>query len=451
MSHSFESLVDTPGASIGSQVGSQKGSQPSPGKPVIPSKRRRVELPPIPEICERIRTTIPSTLYGIERLQYLAQTITKLDEQAIVRLQAVIKFFMRYMRTLGASDIDVGGPASQGGVWLRINGEKKVHRELGQYHVDISNILLLSLLTKNQLVDLFGSYSLDQSLELPDETNQETMLRYRMSMYFDNNHIALNLRAIANELRPIDSLGFHPSIQKGLMFDHVRDGLTLITGVTGSGKSTTMDAIVDANNVRVHGHMVIIAKPLEFIHQSKKCIVRHREVGKDVASFHQGVVQSLRQDPDIIVIGEMRDPSTISAALEVTDSGHKVFSTLHTSSAVESVARIVAEYAKEEQDRVRDRLADVLRCIISQKLLPKVGGGRILAKEVLWVTPGVRSAIKGNNLDEIYQMMWEGKAAGQHTLEQDLYRLMRQRLITQQTAIDFANNKKRLAQLLNMR
>ena len=234
------------------------------------------------------------------------------------------------------------------------------------------------------------------------------------------------------------------------MFDHVRDGLTLVTGVTGSGKSTTLDSIIDENNGRVDGHIVIIAKPIEFIHLSKRSIVRHREVGKDVASFHQGVVQALRQDPDIIVIGEMRDPQTISAALEVTDSGHKVFSTLHTSSAVESVARIVAEYDKAEQERVRNRLADVLRCIISQKLLPKIGGGRVLAKEVLWVTPSVRAAIKGNNLDEIYQMMWEGRAQGQHTLEQDLFRLMKQRQIDRNVGMDYANNKKRLAQLLGM-
>jgi twitching motility protein PilT len=146
----------------------------------------------------------------------------------------------------------------------------------------------------------------------------------------------------------------------------------------------------------------------------------------------------------------MRDPSTISAALEVTDSGHKVFSTLHTSSAVESVARIVAEYSSGEQERVRNRLADVLRCIVSQKLLPKIGGGRVLAKEVLWVTPSVRAAIKGNNLDEIYQMMWEGRAQGQHTLEQDLFRLMKQKFIEKAVAIDFSNNKKRLNQLMGM-
>ncbi len=231
------------------------------------------------------------------------------------------------------------------------------------------------------------------------------------------------------------------------MFRHVRDGLTLVTGVTGSGKSTTLDAVIDANNDDVEAHVVIIAKPVEFMHESRKCIIRHREVGRDVRSFKEGIVHSLRQDPDIVVIGEMRDPSTISAALEITDSGHKVFSTLHTSSAVESLDRIVAEYPPDEQDRVRNRLADVLRCVISQKLLPRVGGGRIMAKEVLWMTPSSRAAIKNQNTGEIYQMMWEGWNQGMITLEQDLFRLMRQGRITTDTAINFANNKRRLNQL----
>jgi twitching motility protein PilT len=194
--------------------------------------------------------------------------------------------------------------------------------------------------------------------------------------------------------------------------------------------------------------VVIIARPIEYVHRSRKCLIRHREVGRDVRTFKDGIVQALRQDPDIIVIGEMRDPETISAALEITDSGHKVFSTLHTSSAVETIDRIVAEYPPDEQDRVRNRLADVLRCVISQKLVPKIGGGRILAKEVLWMTPSARAAIKNKNTSEIYQMMWEGGALGMTTLEQDLYRLVRQQLITPEVAFDFANNKRRLQQLL---
>jgi twitching motility protein PilT len=287
--------------------------------------------------------------------------------------------------------------------------------------------------------------AIDFSYSLPREGARNA--RFRATSYFDLDSLALNMRSIPEQTRSLNSLEFHPLIEKGLMFRHVRDGLTLVTGVTGSGKSTTLDAVIDANNDDVEAHVVIISKPVEFMHESRKCIIRHREVGRDVRSFKEGIVHSLRQDPDIVVIGEMRDPSTISAALEITDSGHKVFSTLHTSSAVESLDRIVAEYPPDEQDRVRNRLADVLRCVISQKLLPRVGGGRIMAKEVLWMTPSSRAAIKNQNTGEIYQMMWEGWNQGMITLEQDLFRLMRQGRITTDTAINFANNKRRLNQL----
>lgn len=413
-------------------------------------KRKLMQAPKLPELCEKIANHIPRSLFGLERIRYTAKLVQALDEAQGNSLRDIVEHFLRFMISIEASDIDAGGPACNGNVWCRIDGEKKARLELGRYTTDETNILFLSLLSDAQVDVLLEKFAIDLSYQALAGPDNGTWHRFRMSVYFDNDCLALNTRAIANDLRPLDSLGFHPTIQKGLMFDHVRDGLTLVTGVTGSGKSTTLDSIVDANNLRVHGHIVIIGKPIEYIHLSKSSIVRHREVGKDVDCFHDGVVQALRQDPDIIIIGEMRDPATISAALEVTDSGHKVFSTLHTSSAVESVARIVAEYPPEEQERVRNRLADVLRCIVSQKLLPKVGGGRILAKEVLWVTPSVRAAIKGNNLDEIYQMMWEGRAQGQHTLEQDLFRLLKQKQIEKSVAIDFSNNKKRLYQLMGI-
>src|SRR5690606_14756813 len=178
------------------------------------------------------------------------------------------------------------------------------------------------------------------------------------------------------------------------------------------------------------------------------CVVRHREVGTDVASYVDGMVQALRQDPDMVVVGEMRDAESITSALEMSDTGHKVFSTLHTGSAIETIDRVVAEYPSSEQDRSRYRLADGLRCIVSQKLLPSIGGGRVLAKEVMSMTPSARAAIKNNNTGEIYQMMWSGQDQGQLTLEQDLFRLLHNGEITAETALGFANNKRRLLQLM---
>ena len=167
-------------------------------------------------------------------------------------------------------------------------------------------------------------------------------------------------------------------------------------------------------------------------------------------SFKEGATQALRQDPDIIVIGEMRDPDTILTALEITDSGHKVFSTLHTSSAVESIDRIIGEVPPIEQERVRNRLADVIRCVMSQKLVPSLDGKRYLAKEIMVATPSVKAAIKNNNTSEIYQMMSESSEQGMVTMEQDLKRLYLAKKVSLETAINFANNKRRLQQILNL-
>jgi len=161
-------------------------------------------------------------------------------------------------------------------------------------------------------------------------------------------------------------------------------------------------------------------------------------------------VQALRQDPDIIVIGEMRDPETILAALEVTDTGHKVFSTLHTSSATESIDRIVAEINPAEQERVRNRLADVLVSVVSQKLVPTIDKKRVLAKEVLIVTPSVKAAIKNNNTSEIYLMIVQGGPQGMISMEQDLLRLVNERVISKEVAVSYANNKTRMLQLIKV-
>jgi len=273
-------------------------------------------------------------------------------------------------------------------------------------------------------------------------------LRWRSTVYFDMGNLALNMRAIADKIFPYAQLGFSPNISKHLSLLHEKQGLILITGITGSGKSTTMDSIIDANNQSLPGHIVIIGDPIEQIHPSKKCIVRHREVGRDVLSFKDGAIQALRQDPDIIVVGEMRDPETIMTCLEITDTGHKVFSTLHTSNAVETIDRIVAECPPIEQERIRSRLADVLKVIISQKLIPTLDDKLILAKEVLLVESSVKAAIRNNNTHEIYQMISERGQHGMITLEQDLFRLYQNRSISKETAYNYANNKTRIHELM---
>ena len=425
---------------------------PLPGNAPHPAQMRPSSRPPsggrsnaVPDFVRSLARSAPASFHGRDRLRYYAEHVNRFTDQQRDLLAAFLDRFVRKMSELGASDLDIGGHATSGRVWYRVDGDKRPYDETGTANSDEIDVLLLNMAGESQQQELFDQGAIDFSYELE---GPKGMFRFRATMYFDYQHLGLCMRAIAQDLRPLKGIGFHPAIERGLMFEHVRDGLTLVTGVTGSGKSTTLDAIIDANNESFPGHIVLIAKPVEYMHTPKHCIVRHREVGQDVNTFKDGIVQSLRQDPDIIVVGEMRDPETISSAIEAADSGHKVFSTLHTSSAVESLDRMIAEYPHAEQDRVRNRLADTLRCVISQKLLPKVGGGRVLCKEVLWLTPSVRAAIKNENIGEIYQMIWEGGRLGMVTLEQDLVRLLKERKITTETAINFANNKRRLQQLI---
>ena len=406
-------------------------------------------LPRPPAVCEALQEDIPELLNEVSRIQYLAEKLSMLPKDTRMLLSLHIQQIASHMVHSGASDMDAGGPASNGQVWYRIEGIKKPCEELGKVKPEQMDVLILNMLSQAQLHQLVSSYSVDFSYEVEEEGTGRTR-RFRASVYFDEVNLALNLRVVKSEVRPLASLGFHQAVKNGLLFSNVRDGLTIISGVTGAGKTTTLDSIIDANNRTTHGHIVVIGDPIEYRHTSDKCIVRHREVRRGVASYKDGIVQALHQDPDMIVVGEMLDRDTISAVMDATDSGHRVYSTLHTRSAVDSIERIVAEYPSREQERVRLRLADVLNCVVSQKLCPSVDGGRVLAKEVMWVTPSIRAAIKNGNTSEIYQMMWEGSASGQQTMEQDLHRLYRKRMIEVGVAMSFANSKKRMKQLIGV-
>jgi twitching motility protein PilT len=330
---------------------------------------------------------------------------------------------------------------------MRIYGKKKRIEELPQFSLDESAVLIINLLNSNQRKYLSLTRNLDFSYTFFYE-RRNTDVRFRADAYFDLDTLALNMRSINQNIRSLKSLEFHPNVIKMMSHGYIKFGLSLVTGITGSGKSTTLDSFIDHHNSFDPAHIVIIASPVEYVHASKVSIIRHREVGRDVLTFKDGVIQALRQDPDIIVIGEMRDPDTIMAALEVTDTGHKVFSTLHTSSATESLDRIIAEVHPNEQERVRNRLADVLVTVVSQKLIPSLDGKIIMAKEVLVATPSIKAAIKNNNTSEIYMMVNQGGQMGMITMEQDLKRLYLAKRISLENAVAFANNKTRIQQLL---
>lgn len=398
-------------------------------------------------ILKQIVAAIPETAYGVERQMLIGDLIARQSQEEKVILKRLFDSFLMRMFDLSASDIDFGGYGAQGKIWYRIHGSKKPDPSIEPLSYDETNVLIQSVLIERQRQFLYENRNLDFSYTIFKE---DKMHRFRADAYFDLDQIALNMRAINAVVRPYKSLELHPNVTKVVSLAHTKEGLCLVTGITGSGKSSTLDSIIDANNHTVDAHIVIIASPIEYVHKSDKCIVRHREVGRDVLGFKEGAIQALRQDPDIIMIGEMRDPETILVALEITDSGHKVFSTLHTSSAVESIDRIIGEVPPIEQERVRNRLADVIRCVISQKLVPSLDGKRVLAKEVMIGTPSVKAAIKNNNTGEIYQMMSESLDQGMTTLEQDLKRLYLAKKISLETAVNYANNKRRLQQILNL-
>lgn len=398
------------------------------------------------EILSRFVKSVPKEIFGLDRTNYIIEKVQDIPLEEKSTLLSFFNHILTVMVDREASDIELGGAGAVNYIWFRIQGIKKRVEDLPNLKIDQATALIAVLLNKNQHRHLVVNRNLDFSYTFR-HVIKNVNVRFRADAYFDLDNLTLNMRTISTDLRPIESFQFHPFALQAMNHSYIKFGLSLITGITGSGKSTTLDAIIDYHNQSNPCQIIVVASPIEYVHTSNKSIIKHREVGRDVLSFKEGVTQALRQDPDIIVIGEMRDPDTILATLEVADTGHKVFSTLHTSSAIESIDRIIAEVNPVEQERVRMRLADVLVSVVSQKLIPGLDGKLVLAKETLVVTPSVKAAIKNNNTSEIYMMMNQSSQMGMMTMEQDLMRLYQQRKISKENMIAFANNKNRIRQL----
>ncbi len=399
------------------------------------------------QLISKLANDIPPHLFGEARQQVISQHLEEQPDETKIQLKKHLDTFLDRMKKLEASDIDFGGPGCAKQIWFRVHGNKRPEPDLQKYELTETDILISNLLTKSELAQLFRNRYLDISYRVY-ESEEEHWSRFRATLYFELNHLAVNMRRINDSIFQFSEYGFNEEVAKAVSLKYQKSGLILVTGITGSGKSTTLDSIIDANNKTMPAHIVIIADPVEYVHVSKKSIVKHREIGRDVNSFKEGTIQALRQDPDIIVIGEMRDADTIMTVLEVVDSGHKVFTTLHTSSAVESIDRILGEIPPEEQSRIRERLADVLTCVISQKLIPSVDGKRILAKEIMLTNSAIKTAIRNNNIGEIYQIIHQSNDKGMSTMEQDLAKLHSNNVISYFEAYINANNKKRLEDLI---
>jgi len=286
----------------------------------------------------------------------------------------------------------------------------------------------------------------EQDNELDFSFGVEGLSRFRGNAFRQRGNVALALRTIPFEIRSFDELGL-PSVVKE--FGDLPRGLVLVTGPTGSGKSTTLAALIDKVNRERRGHIVTIEDPIEFTHRHKGCIVNQREVGDDTPSFSSALKYVLRQDPDVILIGEMRDRETIQAALTIAETGHLAFATLHTNSTAETINRIIDVFPAHQQQQVRAQLAFVLEGVVTQTLIPKASGsGRVVACEVMMATPAIRALIRDDKVHQIYSALQSGKKHGMQTLNDALYQLYMQREIELEQAMRVSGDPKELQRMM---
>ncbi|WP_291162134.1 type IV pilus twitching motility protein PilT [Gemmatimonas sp. UBA7669] len=284
--------------------------------------------------------------------------------------------------------------------------------------------LAYSVLTENQKKRFEMEDELDFSFGIAN------LSRFRGNVFKQRGCVSMVIRCIPFQIKTFAELQL-PSVIAG--FAERPRGLVLVTGPTGSGKSTTLAAMIDKINTERRGHIITVEDPIEFIHRHRNCIINQREVGADTKSFASALKYALREDPDVILIGEMRDLETIQAALTIAETGHLVFATLHTNSAAEAINRIIDVFPSHQQSQVRAQLAFVLEGIITQVLLPKLTGrGRAMAAEILVVTPAIRALIRDDKVHQIYSLMQSGKKFGMQTMNDALYQLY----VTRQVSAD---------------
>ena len=262
-------------------------------------------------------------------------------------------------------------------------------------------------------------------------------IRMRCNAFYQQGRTAVALRMLPLVIPTMESLGLGPIFVE--QAEKPR-GLVLLTGPTGSGKSSTLAAMLDHINHTRRRHIITLENPIEFLYTPDKCIVNQREVGDDTESFAAGLRAALRQDPDVILVGEMRDLETISTAITAAETGHLVFGTLHTKGAANTIDRIVDVFPPEQQEQIRIQLADVLECVVAKALLPRIGGGRVAAYEILVATPAVRSLIRQNKSFQITSAMQTGRRQGMQLLDDALTELVRTRQVTLDSAMSVAND-----------
>jgi twitching motility protein PilT len=327
----------------------------------------------------------------------------------------------------GASDLHIsaGMPPV-----IRVDGDVRRIKLPSMDHKQVHS-LVYDIMNDKQRKEYEETLEADFSFEVPG------LARFRVNAFNQNRGAGAVFRTIPSKVLTLDDLGM------GKVFMDLSDkprGLVLVTGPTGSGKSTTLAAMVDYINDSRSDHILTIEDPIEFVHESKKCLVNQREVHRDTHSFANALRSALREDPDIILVGEMRDLETIRLALTAAETGHLVFGTLHTTSAAKTIDRVIDVFPAAEKDMVRSMLSESLMGVISQTLLKKQNGGRCAAHEIMIGTPAIRNLIREDKVAQMYSAIQTGAAFGMKTLDQSLQELMQKGLISRETAKERAAN-----------
>src|SRR3954451_450002 len=357
------------------------------------------------------------------------------------------------------------GPPKPAGVNLRALLEEMVSRNASDLHIvagerpklridgDITNSSADSELNPKDTLQLAYSVLTEQQkkrFELDDELDFsfgiQNLARFRGNVFKQRGCVSMVVRQIPFMIKTFDQLGLPGSIAK--MAEKPR-GLVLVTGPTGSGKSTTLAAMIDKINRERKGHIITVEDPIEFIHKHQSCIINQREIGSDTKSFANALKYALREDPDIILVGEMRDLETIQAALTIAETGHLALATLHTNSAAESINRIIDVFPSTQQSQVRAQLAFVLEGVVTQTLLPKAKGrGRAMAAEILVVTPAIRALIRDDKIHQIYSLMQSGKKYGMQTLNDALYQLYMSREVSDEECLRSSHDQNEFLRMI---
>jgi len=325
---------------------------------------------------------------------------------------------------------------------IRVDGELSPLEEFPVLTSTDTKMLCYSILTESQKQKFEEQNELDFSFGI------KGLSRFRGNLFIQRGSVAGVFRTIPYRIMTFEELGLPPVVAE--LADKSK-GLVLVTGATGSGKSTTLATIIDKINKERHEHIITVEDPIEFLHPHKNCLVNQREIGSDTKDFQYALKHILRQDPDVVLVGELRDKETIEAALTIAETGHLCLATLHTNSAVQTINRIIDVFPPHQQPQVRAQLSFVLEGILCQQLLPKIGGkGRVMAMEILVPNPAIRNLIREDKLHQVYSQMQMGQTkSGMQTMNQALASLVQRRLIRLEDAYTYSPDPEELKQLLS--